>query len=47
MELTRRKFLGIAATGAGLIIAEKAFALQTLQPAVEVGNPLDTYPDRN
>ncbi len=46
MKLTRRKFLGIAATGAGLVLADKAFAFQALKPAVEVGNPLDTYPDR-
>ena len=46
MEFTRRKFLGFTAGGAGLLLAEKAFAFRTLKPAVEVGNPLDTYPDR-
>jgi nitrate reductase alpha subunit len=46
MDFTRRKFLGVTAAGAGLLLADKAFAFKTLQPAVEVGNPLGTYPDR-
>ncbi len=47
MDLTRRKFLGIAAAGTGLVFAENAFAFRTLRPAVEVANPLETYPVRN
>ncbi|MBI4329481.1 MAG: molybdopterin-dependent oxidoreductase, partial [Chloroflexi bacterium] len=46
MELTRREFLGVAATGAGVLFVDRAFAFRTLKPAVEVGNPLDTYPGR-
>lgn len=46
MELTRRNFLGVIAAGAGMSFADKAFAFRTLKPAVEVGNPLDTYPER-
>ncbi|MBU6392798.1 MAG: molybdopterin-dependent oxidoreductase, partial [Planctomycetes bacterium] len=47
MKLTRRTFLQIAgATGATFTIANKAMAFRLLKPAVEVGNPLDAYPDR-
>ncbi len=46
MKVTRRGFLGLAAGGAGLLLANKAFAFRMLKPAVEVGNPLNTYPDR-
>ena len=46
MKLTRRTFLQMAgATGATLTIANKAMAFRLLKPAVEVGNPLDAYPD--
>ncbi|MEE9185801.1 MAG: nitrate oxidoreductase subunit alpha, partial [Candidatus Binatia bacterium] len=45
MSLTRRGFLGVTATGVGLLLAEKAFAFRSLK-AVKIGNPLDTYPDK-
>ncbi|MCF6159535.1 MAG: twin-arginine translocation signal domain-containing protein, partial [wastewater metagenome] len=48
MKLTRRTFLQLAgATGATVTLANKAMAFRLLKPAVEVGNPLDAYPDRN
>ncbi len=48
MKLTRRTFLQIAGvTGAALTtIPRRALALHTLKPAVEVSNPLDSYPNR-
>src|SRR3990172_8712282 len=46
MEITRRTFLKAAATGATALLADDAWALRLLQPAVEVGNPLSEYPDR-
>ncbi len=47
MKLTRRTFLQVAgATGATFTLANKAMAFRLLKPAVEVGNPLDAYPDR-
>jgi hypothetical protein len=48
MKLTRRTFLQVAgATGATFTLADKAMAFRLLKPAVEVGNPLDAYPDRS
>ena len=48
MNLTRRTFLQIAGvTGAALTtIPRRALALHALKPAVEVGNPLESYPNR-
>ncbi|HHT9125998.1 MAG TPA: molybdopterin-dependent oxidoreductase [Candidatus Brocadiia bacterium] len=48
MKFTRRTFLQIAGvTGAALTtIPRRALALHALKPAVEVSNPLDSYPDR-
>ena len=47
MKLTRRTFLQAAgATGATFTLANKTMAFRLLKPAVEVGNPLDAYPDR-
>ncbi|MBI1930267.1 molybdopterin-dependent oxidoreductase [Candidatus Poribacteria bacterium] len=48
MKLSRRQFLGTtAAAGALSVIGTSGLALQALQPAVEVSNPLETYPDRD
>ena len=47
MELTRRKFLGVTAAGAGVLLIKPQFAFGALKPVVEVGNPLESYPDRN
>ena len=47
MALTRRQFLQ-ATTAAGVFtLADRGLGLSLLQPAVEVGNPLESYPDRN
>ena len=47
MEITRRQFLkATGATGALLALSDEALALKMLRPAVEVGNPLEAYPDR-
>ena len=47
MDLTRRQFLQ-ATTAAGVFtLADRGLGLSLLQPAVEVGNPLESYPDRN
>ncbi|MBI4551842.1 MAG: molybdopterin-dependent oxidoreductase, partial [Candidatus Latescibacteria bacterium] len=48
MDLTRRAFLKAAgAAGTAVMFSEHAFALKTLQPVVDVANPLDAYPDRD
>ena len=48
MKLTRRNFLkiagGVAATAS--IPTRKVLAFKSLKPAVEVVNPLDSYPER-
>ncbi len=42
MGVSRRKFLQTAGiTGAALAFTDKALALRMLQPAVEIGNPLE------
>ncbi len=47
MELTRRDFIkAVAVTGGVVAFSDKALALRMLQPVVEVGNPLESYPDR-
>ncbi len=46
MKLTRRNFIKVAAsTGAAVVLADKALALQTLQPIADA-NPLEVYPSR-
>ncbi|MBT5307235.1 MAG: molybdopterin-dependent oxidoreductase [Candidatus Scalindua sp.] len=49
MKLTRRTFMKVAGgvTAAVSIPMRNALALTSLKPAVEVDNPLDSYPDRN
>ena len=48
MDLTRRKFLkGSLTAGVLTAITGKAYGLKSLQPAVDVGNPLENYPDRD
>ncbi len=47
MGVSRRRFLRTAGiTGAALAFTDKALALKMLQPAVEIGNPLEAYPIR-
>ena len=49
MKLTRRTFMKVAGgvTAAVSIPMRNALAFKSLKPAVEVDNPLDSYPDRN
>ncbi|MFQ5693307.1 MAG: molybdopterin-dependent oxidoreductase, partial [Nitrospinota bacterium] len=48
MGVTRRQFLGmVAAAGAGTLVADRGLALAGLKPTVQVGNPLESYPDRD
>ncbi len=49
MKLTRRTFMKVAGgvTAAVSIPMRNALALTSLKPAVEVDNPLDSYPDRD
>ena len=49
MKLTRRTFMKVAGgvTAAVSIPMRNALAFKALKPAVEVDNPLDSYPDRN
>jgi nitrate reductase alpha subunit len=49
VKLTRRTFLQIAGvTGVALTtIPKRVLALHGLKPAVEIGNPLESYPDRS
>src|SRR3990172_7661956 len=48
MDLTRRKFLkGSLTAGVLTAITGKAYGLKSLQPAVDVDNPLENYPDRD
>ena len=47
MALTRRQFLQATGAAGALTLADQGLGLSLLQPAVEVGNPLESYPDRN
>lgn len=49
MELKRRTFLKLTGGAAALTLVDKVLGqgLKTLQPTVEVGNPLESYPNRD
>ncbi|KKR31826.1 MAG: Nitrate oxidoreductase alpha subunit NarG, partial [Candidatus Gottesmanbacteria bacterium GW2011_GWC2_39_8] len=48
MGITRRRFLKTtAAAGTVVAFAKDGLALKTLQPVVEIGNPLESYPPRD
>ena len=47
MDLTRRQFLQATTAAGAFTLADRGLGLSLLQPAVEVGNPLESYPDRN
>src|SRR4029078_6005511 len=48
MFLSRRQFLKVSVgTVAAVAVADQVLALTTLQPVIEVGNPLGDYLDRS